>query len=174
MKKENLLILSILVSCVLVGVSSKEPLRAGSLCFNDPNQPNPCPTLYKCQNGRCIHETILPDLTTREIIGLIFLAIVSGFSNAGGVGGATFLLPVIILGFNYSSNDGVKLIYALVFGGLLTSTLLKITKREPKYHRPVIIYDLVVLCTPIIIFGTKIGVLMNKLLPEICTISTLR
>ena len=153
---------------VLGGFNSH--LSPGSKCTIDKDGHDPCGEPYYCIKGVCTHKNILPDLTHTEIFGSILVIIIIGFANAGGVGGSSFVIPVFILIFGYSANEAVRVVYSVVFGGLLSGVALKALLREPKYKRPVIIYDIVAICAPLLVLGAKFGTLANSIIPEVATV----
>ena len=149
---------------------SQVHLTPGSKCEVDENGQDPCPEPYYCTGGVCKHKNIFPDIWGTEIGGSIMVLIIIGFSSAGGVGGSSFVSPIFILMFGYTANEAVRLVYEVVFGGLISGLALKTFLREPKYGRPVIIYDIAVICAPLLSLGAKFGTLANAVLPEIAIV----
>lgn len=145
-------------------------LSPGAKCTIGEDGSDPCTDPYFCTNGKCVHKNIFPDFRPTEMIGSVLIMIIIGLSNAGGVGGSSFVIPIFIFFFGYTANEAVRVTYAVVFGGLFASIFLKASLREPKYQRPVIIYDIVAICVPLLVLGAKFGTIANSVAPEICTV----
>lgn len=120
----------LLISVVIVG-----SLETGDDCslIDNNNNPiaDPCPDLHKCVDAKCKHNTI-SDYSAREIGGSILMAILSGFATAGGVGGAFLFTPLLVAIFNYSTNGAIRVVYSLVFGGMLANYITKARRKDPK------------------------------------------
>ena len=139
----------------------------GSKCEIGSDGQDPCSAPYYCTDGVCKHKNIFPDIWGREIGGSILILIIIGFSSAAGSGGSTFVNPIFVLLFGYTVNEAVRLVYEVVFGGLVSGLAFKTFLREPKYNRPVIVYDIALICAPLLGLGAKLGTLANTVLPEI-------
>lgn len=129
-----------------------------------------CPEYYDCIAGVCVHKDIFP-MPTFEIVGTILIMIVTGFSNAAGSGGSTLTTLLLLIFFQYTENRAVMIAYALVFGGALGNFVNTGFKINPKTGRPFINYDVILACMPSMIFGSSIGVVLNRMAaPVIITV----
>lgn len=121
-----------------------------------------CPEYYDCIAGVCVHKDIFP-MPTFEIVGTILIMIVTGFSNAAGSGGSTLTTLLLLIFFQYTENRAVMIAYALVFGGSLGNFVNTGFKLNAKTGRPFINYDVILACMPSMIFGSSIGVVLNRM-----------
>lgn len=56
-------------------------------------------------------------MTLYEILGILVLMLIVGFSNAGGVGGGFLITPVIYFIFNYNVHKSIFNSYLTILGG---------------------------------------------------------
>jgi len=131
-----------------------------------------CPLLHQCVNKTCVHKDIFP-LTLREIIGAVLVIILSGLSTSGGLGGGSVLTPLLLTFYQYTANKSITLGYVLIFGGSLGNFLNIAFQRDIKTGKPLIIYDLALIMVPLMLLGSSIGVLLNKMLAPVLIISGL-
>ncbi|KRX06345.1 hypothetical protein PPERSA_04958 [Pseudocohnilembus persalinus] len=125
-----------------------------------------CESLFICNSqGNCEHKPLFP-LTTREIIGLLFLLVLVGFAQAGGIGGGPILLPIILGILNYDAKQAIAISYVLIFGGSCGNFLNNYNK-QTENQTPLIWYDLVLLSIPYLLSGAIIGVAFNHFLPSL-------
>ena len=125
-----------------------------------------CPNLYDCVNGICKHKSLFP-LAGIEIGGLFVLVILTGLANAGGIGGGTLLTCILIIFFNYNENNSIAFVYALVFGGALGNFINVGGQKDKKTGKPLVNYELGLVCMPPMILGTNIGVILGRIVAPI-------
>lgn len=125
-----------------------------------------CPDLYTCTNGYCLHKDIFP-LTFREIVGSIFLMLLAGLANAGGLGGGALLSPILLLFFNYTPNKAIMIVYSIVFGGSLGNFLNVALQKNPATGKSFVDYDLSLICMPLMTLGANVGVYLNRVFPPV-------
>jgi uncharacterized membrane protein YfcA len=106
----------------------------------------------------------------REIFGSALLILIAGMASAGGVGGAQVLTPLILTIFNYSHNQTVPIVYGMLFGASIGNFLSVYNVQDPVTRRPVINYDVVLICLPVLFIGNSIGMITSKSLPPIVTL----
>eukprot|EP01017_Pseudomicrothorax_dubius_P030999 TRINITY_DN3912_c0_g3_i1.p1 TRINITY_DN3912_c0_g3~~TRINITY_DN3912_c0_g3_i1.p1 ORF type:complete len:461 (+),score=61.01 TRINITY_DN3912_c0_g3_i1:129-1511(+) len=160
--------LLVVLSMVLVS-SQKTEIKTG-FCIDD----NSCPDLHFCNLSEktCEHKPVFP-MTTREILGAVFLVIVAGLSNAGGLGGGPIISPILIIFFEYRASIAVMIAYVPIFGGSLGNFLFTGLTRNPTTGRRIVNFELVTLCLPLLLMGTLIGAKLNRFLPELAILLTL-
>jgi len=97
--------------------------------------------------------------------------LVTGLSNTGGSGGSTLSTLLLLIFFNYSENKAVMIAYALVFGGSLGNFVSTGFGTNPKTGKPYINYDVILLSMPLMLLGSSIGVVLNRMVaPVLITI----
>jgi len=131
-----------------------------------------CPALHNCIDNTCIHKDIFP-LTFREIFGGFLIMILSGLSTTGGMGGGSVLTPLLLTLYGYTANKSITLVYVLIFGGSLGNYLNVAFQRDIQTGKPLVIYDLALIMAPLMMLGSNIGVLLNKMIAPALIISGL-
>ena len=114
-------------------------------------------------------ESIFP-LTTKEIIGIILIIVIAGLASTGGMGGGPLLTSILIIFFYYTINQAIAVVYGLVFAGSLGNFINVVGRRDPKTNKPLINYDLALLCMPTMILGANIGVIFGRMAAPIVII----
>ena len=122
-----------------------------------------CPALHECIQEACIHKDIFP-LSFREILGGALIMVLSGFANSGGIGGGSILTPVLLTVYGYTANKAIMIVYVLIFGGSLGNFLNVAFQRDIQTGKPLILYDFALIVTPLMILGSNVGVLLNKMI----------
>jgi len=128
-----------------------------------------CSQLYECMEGKCQHKPIFP-LTIHEIVGSVLIVLFVGLSNVAGIGGASLLSPILLVCFHYNASKSIMIVYAMVFGGAFGNYLNVAFLKDPQTGKGYVEYDLSLICVPLMLIGTNIGVLLNKICPSILTI----
>jgi len=116
-----------------------------------------------------LNNDIFP-LSPFEVLGLFLIVTVSGLANSGGIGGGTLLTSIIIIFFYYTENQALGIVYCLVFGGSLGNFLNIVRRRDPHTGKPLINFDLALLCMPLMIMGTTLGVILGRMVAPLIII----
>jgi uncharacterized membrane protein YfcA len=120
--------------------------------------------LNNCFQGKCVHKFIFP-ITLPEIIGLIFILIGSALSNAGGIGGGGLLIPILLILLKFYTHEAIPISKLMIFAGAVTSFILGFRQRHPTRNSITIEYNIPLLIVPMLLFGTMVGVTLNKVAP---------
>mgnify|MGYP000844790078 CR=1 FL=1 len=162
MKNYLVLLTTVIVACCVV--SCNAALSPGDACTADEE----CPKYHICDEDRvCSHKDLFPDAASEEFGGVFVAIIANSIANTGGMGAGGLVVPYLSLMNNFTPNSGIILTYAIVFGGGLGAMLGIIFKKNPVTHGPLIIYDIDILCIPLLLAGVPIGILLNKILAPI-------
>ena len=156
----NILTLSLII-CFLHSTNALE--EKCDIVIEDGVQHSNCPDLYTCEAGICVHKDVFP-LTSDEIIGTLLIMFVTGLANAGGSSGATLTSLFLLMFFKYNENKAIMVAYALVFGGALGNFVNVGFGRSAKTGRPCINYDLALICMPLMLLGTSLGIILNRMI----------
>lgn len=169
----------ILIFSLFLIYHAQAKLETGSACFIEninSQEIDPCPRLHYCEQGQCTHKS-LANPQALEILCYCFVFILSGIACASGVGASYTLAPIIVMLSAYSANAAIRIVYCLIFGGMVAAFLIKCSKRDPETKMPLIQYELCLVCLPIMVLGTTYGVLLNIILAPlviaICLIITM-
>jgi len=114
---------------------------------------------------KCVRKNIYP-LEFQELIGFIFIFFGSALSNAGGIGGGGLLIPVMLLIFKFYTHEAIPMTKLMIFTGALTSFILGFKQAHPYRKSITIDYNIPYLIIPLLLFGSMIGVSLNKVLPS--------
>lgn len=134
----------------------------GESCTNS----NECMQLNHCADSSniCVHDSIFP-ITFDTILGLIFVVFGSALSNAGGIGGGGLLIPILLLIFKFYTHEAIPISKLMIFSGAVTSFVLGFKQKHPFRDTITIDYNIPLLLVPMVLFGTMVGVTMNKVTP---------
>ena len=158
--KNYFILLSVLAYCI---ICCSAVLSPGDACTADEE----CPKYHICEDAVCTHKDLFPDATSEEFGGVFVSIIANSLSNAGGMGAGGLLVPYLSLMNNFTPNSGIILSYAIVFGGSIGALLCVIFKKNHVTGGPLIVYNIDMLCIPLLLAGVPIGVLLNKILAPI-------
>jgi hypothetical protein len=125
-----------------------------------------CEELNYCimDENKCVHKKIFSDLTL-EFPGLIMIVIGSALSNAGGIGGGGLLIPILLLVLKFYTHEAIPISKLMIFTGALTSFILGFRQKHPVRNSITIDYNIPLLLVPMLLFGTMVGVTLNKVTP---------
>ena len=156
--------ISLFVLLILIIIATaQEAGKGGSPCQSDSD----CQLFYECKgngNKGCVHKSLFPNPTARELVGIFLSIIINAFTNASGVGAGSLVAPFLMLFNNFSPNEAIVMTYPIIFGGGIGTTLNFIFKRNPETKGPMINYNNVILSAPAFQVGAPIGVLLNRIL----------
>jgi uncharacterized membrane protein YfcA len=117
-----------------------------------------------CENNICRHKNVFP-ITHQEIIGLFCIFIGSALSNAGGIGGGGLLIPILILILKFETKEAIPVSKIMIFTGSLAAFIMGLNNKHPFRDAIALDYNTAGLLVPMILFGTIVGVTLNKVLP---------
>jgi hypothetical protein len=150
---------------LLTEIKSKTNIK----CEEDAN----CPEWYFCETYLkdkaiqkfCAHQPFR--VSTKELLGMFGIMIGSALSNAGGIGGGGLLIPILLLMLKFDIHEAVPISKLMIFTGALTSFILGFKQRHPTRNAVTIDFNIPFLIVPGLLFGTMVGVPLNKVLPSL-------
>jgi uncharacterized membrane protein YfcA len=101
-----------------------------------------------------------------EILGYVSIFFGSALSNAGGIGGGGLLLPILLFVFGFSTSEGIPISKIMIFFGAISSFFLNLKQKHPNRKGALIDYNISLIIVPMLLYGTMIGVTLNKILPS--------
>jgi hypothetical protein len=150
--------------CVYVGIVLISNINAtpSESCKTDEE----CMELNYCDVGKnkCVHKKIF-SAYQKELIGLISIVFGSALSNAGGIGGGGLLIPILLLILNFYTHEAIPISKLMIFTGAVTSFILGFRQKHPTRNSITIEYNIPMLLVPMLLFGTMVGVTLNKVTP---------
>jgi uncharacterized membrane protein YfcA len=102
-----------------------------------------------------------------EIFMLTFFASMSVVATTAGVGGGAVYSAIMMFVENFSATEAFPISNFVILLCALTSFYIG---AKNKFHNPehkFVDYDVVVIFVPTTLFGTKLGVILNKIIPNI-------
>ncbi|PFH31049.1 hypothetical protein BESB_033220 [Besnoitia besnoiti] len=108
-----------------------------------------------------------------DVLGVFIIGIASIIAVAAGAGGGAIYVPVMILVMGFTVYEATATSQALMFGGSLAGTCLNLFRRHPRFDRPAIDLDLVLLMGPMQIAGATYGLVINRCCPVYVIVAAL-
>ena len=106
-----------------------------------------------------------------EVTGGFVLLILIGMAAASGIGGGGMVMPIVIIFFGYYAEEAVSLSnFSIMTSGILRFVMNYSQKHPERNERLAIDYDTVLLLLPMVLMGSSVGVLLNKILPSVVII----
>ena len=96
-----------------------------------------------------------------------------GVASSSGIGGGGITMPAIMVFFGKSYVKTLGQTYIIMLAGGIGNAMYMIREIDPKTNLPIINYDFIILCIPMLIFGSIVGVKLGYMLPEVVTCSVL-
>lgn len=169
-RQKQLIFLLLIGFCINFSLSKEQQC---TITLNDDgDSTDDCPDQFNCEAGVCAHKDIFP-LNAREIASGILIMVVAGLANSGGIGGGSILSPILLILLKYDASKTIMLVYVLIFGGSLGTYLNVTFQRDINTGKPIVLYDFMLIVGPVMLLGSNIGVMLNRMIPPILTISGL-
>ena len=97
------------------------------------------------------------------------MILVSGFSSSAGIGGGRLLIAILIFFFNVLPKSATLIVFSCMFGASAGNMINQM--RRAHNNKAVINYNHASIVIPLMFIGTLIGIIFNKLLPNIILVS---
>lgn len=101
-----------------------------------------------------------------EFFGSVVLGIIVALSNAGGIGGGGFNVPIAIIFFQFNTKQAVALSNSCIFAASVTRFIFNYKQKHPQKDAKAIDYGIIMVMFPMVLLGSMLGVQMNVILPE--------
>jgi len=125
-----------------------------------------CGTMGICVKSTCHHKGFFP-INGRDILGIFIILICSILASSTGIGGGSLLTPFIIYVFGFDTHEAIPLSKLTVFATCLVSFFTTLNVKNPKRDAFALDYNVAGIILPNILFGTSIGITLNKMLPSL-------
>ncbi len=99
-------------------------------------------------------------------MGFVSIVIGSALSNAGGIGGGGLFIPILILVLEFYTHEAIPISKLMIFVGAVTAFILNLKLKHPSRHSISIDFNIAILIVPMLLFGTVVGVTLNKITPS--------
>eukprot|EP01017_Pseudomicrothorax_dubius_P035883 TRINITY_DN5087_c0_g1_i5.p1 TRINITY_DN5087_c0_g1~~TRINITY_DN5087_c0_g1_i5.p1 ORF type:complete len:527 (+),score=77.96 TRINITY_DN5087_c0_g1_i5:71-1651(+) len=137
------------------------PILASTTC----NKNEDCSFLHNCESGICVHKEIFP-ISVAEILMTFIFVILLTMTNIGGIGGGSPTLAILIILWGFDVKLAVPISITMVLGAIVANFIINVRMRDPA-KLPLIRFDVDLVIVPSIIEGTLIGLILNKIAPNI-------
>jgi uncharacterized membrane protein YfcA len=111
-----------------------------------------------------MHSGIFP-LTIYTSFVYLLLTFGVMLSNVAGLSAGIFKIPILMDMLNYPVINATSLSYPIVTGASLANFILIIPKRHMTRCTSLVDYNIVLILTPSVIFGSILGVILVKFIP---------
>ncbi|KAG1710839.1 hypothetical protein DVH05_013563 [Phytophthora capsici] len=108
----------------------------------------------------------LSEINTYDVLAIVFMIVGLAVSSAGGIGGGVILVPAMVLIMSFDIKRATPISNVAILGGAVANTWFNMNKRHPKTDRPLIDPELALGMIPVVIGGTVLGAVVNKLIPS--------
>lgn len=101
-----------------------------------------------------------------DIVAIVLMACGLAAASAGGVGGGTILVPLLVLVMGFDIKFATPSSNFIIMGGAIANAMFNLRKRHPFVDRPLVDPDICVAMIPSMMGGAVIGAFFSKLLPS--------
>jgi uncharacterized membrane protein YfcA len=102
-----------------------------------------------------------------EITAFSLIMLVQSIGAAGGIGGGSVTVPILILLIGFEPKIAIPLTNLSIFGSACVSLFYNFTKPHPTLTcKGLVDWDFILMFEPITMVGAIIGVLFNIIFPE--------
>lgn len=108
----------------------------------------------------------LSEVDTYDALAICFMVIGLAVSSAGGVGGGCIMVPSMVLIMDFDIKRATPISNVAILGGAVANAWFNLRKRHPTVGRQLIDPELALGMIPVVIGGTVLGTLINKLIPS--------
>lgn len=108
---------------------------------------------------------LLP-IDARTVAGFFIASLALSLGASGGTGGGGIVVPIYILILGLPIQVAIPIGAVTVLGGALASTSLNWGSRHPLADRPLVDWDLILVCEPLTLSGALLGTLFHRVLSE--------
>lgn len=125
-----------------------------------------CRSYYSCIEDKCVHKDFFP-ITFMQIIEIIAVLLFSSVATACGVGGGAIYSTLLMLVENFDASKAFPISNFMILLSSLSVYLLGAQMHINVPEHKFVDYDLVLVFCPMLLLGTKVGVILNSLLPSL-------
>lgn len=115
--------------------------------------------------NKCVHRGIWP-IRPKNLITFLLIAITCSTATSIGVGGGAIICTLLMSIEYFSHNQAIPLSTLIILCCSITTFFIGATNQVEYDSHNFIDYDLVLVACPLVLFGAKIGTLLNIILPN--------
>ena len=125
-----------------------------------------CLKNHICKENYCHHKGYFPP-NLSQIIEILCMCLLSTVSTAAGVGGGAIYSALLMFIDNFEAQIAFPISSFAIFVCSALTFYLGVKSKLKKPKMKFIDYDLVIIFCPSLLLGTKIGVILNSILPAL-------
>ena len=125
-----------------------------------------CLKNHICKENYCHHKGYFPP-NLSQIIEILCMCLLSTVSTAAGVGGGAIYSALLMFIDNFEAQIAFPISSFSIFVCSALTFYLGVKSKLKKPKMKFIDYDLVIIFCPSLLLGTKIGVILNSILPAL-------
>lgn len=143
--------------------SSYNNTDSSSFC----NDNTTCTEDYFCElhSNTCIHKEYFP-FSNKQLFSITILCFLSGIATNTGIGGGTVITTILMSIDNFSPKEAAPLSILIIFFCSLSTFLMGVKAKNDDDHFKFVDYDIVLICCPLVLFGSKVGTILHIILPN--------
>ena len=126
-----------------------------------------CSEDYICseQTKTCTHKDFFP-IEPKQIIMVIIICFCCAISTGSGTGGGAIIVTTLMSLNNFSTHDAVPISVVTILICCITTYFMG-AKAKLEYNDYLFVdYDIILVCCPLILFGVKVGTILNVVFPS--------
>jgi len=160
--KEFLFLRKKLLSCILFLI------LIGNIQSIDSCGETTCMKYYSCNvvTHICEHDNFWP-LDVWKVIEIILFFGISLFATSAGIGGGALYSTILIFIENLPINEAFPITTFVMFTCSICTFYLGVREKENHPEIKFVNYDLIIIICPMMLLGTKVGAILNKVTPNI-------
>ncbi|GLD98050.1 hypothetical protein PINS_up006747 [Pythium insidiosum] len=108
----------------------------------------------------------LSSITTSDVLVIVLMAAGLAMASAGGVGGGTIVVPLLVLGLGFDIKFASPSSNFILMGGAIANAMFNLRKRHPHADRPLVDPDVCLAMVPAMMGGAVLGAFFSRLLPS--------
>jgi len=164
-------ILKLMIIYIFISTISTQDIIQNELQNNsqkDLNETHRCLKYYKYDNKTksCEHTNLFP-LDFYKLFEIFIISGISMIATASGIGGGGIYSTTFIFIENFASNQAFPITSFLMFWCALSTYYLGIQNKIKYPSQKFVDYDFACLVFPGLLFGNKLGTILNKIAPNI-------
>ncbi|CAH0475846.1 unnamed protein product [Peronospora belbahrii] len=101
-----------------------------------------------------------------DALAIAFIILGLTVSSAGGLGGGVIIVPSMVLIMGFDIKRATPISNMAILGGAVANAWYNMRKRHPTVDRPLIDPELALGMIPVVIGGTVLGAVINRLIPS--------
>lgn len=113
----------------------------------------------------CIHKDFLP-IYPKQFFSLLLICLTCAFATSIGIGGGSVIATILMSIDNFDPKEAVPISIIIILFCSITTFFMGAKAKVDYNDYNFVDYDIVLVCCPLVLFGVKIGTILNIALPN--------